>query len=98
MLSEPRCVILIDNTSTHMLDEVQIAIENIVAVLIIYSVPFPPHLNPIEPSFGIYKAYLKQNYERMHADWYTAHLEELNEIDVKKVINSFKDCNIPGKL
>lgn len=50
---------MMDNASTHMLDEIQAVIENAGAVLI-YGAPFSPHLNPIEYYFGVYKNTLRE--------------------------------------
>ena len=54
---EARSVVLMDNASTHMSDEIEKAIESTGAILI-YGAPFSPHLNPIELYFGIYKWHL----------------------------------------
>ena len=40
---EPRSVVLMDNASTHMSDEVELAIRSTGAILI-YSAPLSPHL------------------------------------------------------
>ena len=56
---EARLVVLMDNASTHMGDEVEAAIAATGAILI-YGAPFSPHLNPIEYYFACYKSYLKK--------------------------------------
>lgn len=63
-----------------MLEEVENAISSCGAILI-YGHPYSPHVNPIEPYFGIYKAYLKRNNTQMELDWYSLHTEALNSID-----------------
>ena len=90
---EPRSVILMDNTSMHMSDNIQSAIEATGAVLI-YGAPFSPHLNPIKLYFGIYKSYLKQNGFRMSESWYTVHLEAINEVDYDMGLSYFGKCGI----
>ena len=77
---EPRSIVYMDNASTHMADEVEDAIRGVGAFLI-YGPPYSPHLNPIEPFFGRYKAHLKRNEIRMLSDWHSVHLEGLNKID-----------------
>ena len=92
---EPRSVVLMDNASTHMNDEVEYAIRSTGAILI-YSSPFSPHLNPIEPFFGMYKKYLKKNDKRMVVDWYSVHMKGLNIIDRDNGINYFRKSKVPG--
>ena len=48
---EARSVVLVDNASTHMGDEIEAAIAMTDAILI-YGAPFSPHLNPIEYYFA----------------------------------------------
>ena len=95
MLGEPRSVVLMDNASTHMSDDIQRAIEATGAVLI-YGAPYSPHLNPIELYFGVYKSYLKRNGFRMSSGWYDVHLEGINEVDYEMGLTFFKKCGIPG--
>ena len=92
---EPRLVVMTDNASTHMSDDVEKAIEATGAVLI-YGAPYSPHLNPIEHYFAIYKSYLKRNGFRMGTEWYTVHKEALNEIDYEMGLSYFRKCGIPG--
>ena len=92
---DPRLVVMMDNASTHMSDEIQAVIEDAGAVLI-YGAPFSPHLNPIENYFSIYKKYIKRNGERMNSNWRAVHLEALNEVDEDTGANYFRACNIPG--
>jgi len=92
---EPRSVVMMDDESTHMSDEIQAVIEDVGAVLM-YGVPFSPHLNPIKNYFSIYKKYIKRNGERMQHDWRAVHLEALNEVDEVTGENCFRSCGIPG--
>jgi transposase len=77
---EPRSVVILDNASTHMTEEVEEAITATGAALI-YSAPYSPHLNPIENYFSLYKSYLKRNENRMHDDWLGVHFEALLTVD-----------------
>ena len=92
---EPRSVVMMDNASTHMSDEIQTVIEDAGAVLI-YGAPFSPHLNPIELYFSVYKKYIKRNGERMKDNWRAVHLEALNEVDGDTAANFFRKSEIPG--
>ena len=94
-MGEARSVVLMDNTSTHMSDEIEAAIAKTGAVLI-YGAPFSPYLNPIEFYFSQYKAYLKRNDTRMLADWYAVHTDALNVVDRDMGINYFRKSKVPG--
>ena len=92
---ETRSVVMMDNASTHMRDEIEDAIRETGAILI-YGAPFSPHLNPIEYYFANYKAYLKKNDRRMVGDWYSVHLEALNVVHRDMGIRYFRKCKVPG--
>ena len=94
-LGEPRSVVLMDNASTHMSDEVESVIRATGAVLI-YCAPFSPHLNPIEPYFAKYKSYLKRNDKRMVADWEAVHMEVMGTVDRDMGIRYFRKSKVPG--
>ena len=94
---EARSVVLMDNASTYMSDEIEKTIES-TGALLIYGAPFSPHLNPIELYFGMYKGHLKRNGYRMREDWYAVHLEGLNEIDYEMGLRFFQKCGIPGSI
>ena len=69
-----------DNASTHMTAEVEIAIARTGATMI-YGAPYSPHLNPIENYFSLYKKHLKCNCSRMHDDWQKVHVEALQTVN-----------------
>ena len=95
-LGEPRSVVLLDNTSTHMTYEVVDAIHATGAI-IIYSSPYSPDLNPIENFFSMYKAQLKKIGEgTITRDWTTAHLNALGCVSRDNGIRYFRSCGIPG--
>ena len=92
---EERSVVFMDNASTHMTAEVEIAIAATGAEMI-YGAPYSPHLNPIENYFSLYKSYLKRNASRMHDDWYNVHMEALQTVNRDVGIKYFRRCGIPG--
>ena len=92
---EPRSVVMMDNTLTHISDEIQAVIEDVSAVLI-YGALLSPHLNPIENYFSIYKKKIKRNGDRMQNDWRAVYLEALNEVDEVTGANYFRSCGISG--
>ena len=59
-LGEARSVVLVDNASTHMSNEIEMAIA-VTGAILVYGAPFSPLLNPIELYFSKYKAYPKRN-------------------------------------
>ena len=92
---EPRSVVLLDNASTHMSDEVVDLIRG-TGAQIIYSAPYSPDLNPIENFFSVYKAYLKKYSTQMKADWKSVHREGLRRVNRDTGIRYFRKCGIPG--
>ena len=84
-----------DNASAHVPEEVEEEIRKTGAILI-YGVPYSPHLNPIENYFNLHKAYLKRNGCRMMHDWRKVHCEALNVVDRDTDIKYFRRCGIPG--
>lgn len=94
-LGEARSVVLSDNASAHMSDEVEVAIAE-TGVILVYGVPFSPPLNPIEYLFSQYKAYLKNNDRRMLYDWFVVHQEALNVVYRNMGIKYFIKSKVPG--
>ena len=92
---EARSVVLMENASTHMNDEIEAAIVATGAILI-YGAPFSPHLNPIEYYFANYKAYLKKYGQRMVSEWYLVHLEAMNVVNRDMGVRYFRKCKVPG--
>ena len=92
---EPRSVVLLDNASTHMSDEVVEAI-NATGAQIIYAAPYSPDLNPIENYFSVYKAYLKKYSTQMKLCWASVHREALTQVNRDMGIRYFRRCGIPG--
>ena len=92
---EPRSVVVLDNASTHMSDEVINSIQA-TGAYVIYSPPFSPDLNPIENYFGINKAKLKRLNLDFDGDWEWAHFTAMSEINREHGIKFFRRCGIPG--
>ena len=70
-LNEPNSIVVVDNAKIHTGPRTRELIEGAGARLI-YTAPFSPDLNPIEPMFHVYKSTLKrhriQNLELSHLD------------------------------
>lgn len=96
-MGEARSVVMLDNASTHMQDEVRRAIASVGAVCI-FGAPYSPHLNPIEKYFSVYKSHLKRNERRMNDpnQWEDVHHEALNRVTRDHGIKFFRHSKIPG--
>ncbi len=94
-LGEPRSVVIMDNASIHMSEEVRGLIESKGAVLI-YTAPYSPDLNPIEFFFSVYKKALKRMAGDGGYDWSVAHLLALKEMTPQKAQNYFRKAKVPG--
>ena len=92
---EPRSVVLLDNASTHMSDEVVDAIRH-TGAQIIYSAPYSPDLNPIENYFSVYKAHLKKYSVQMKLNWTSVHKDALRKVNRDMGVRYFCKCGIPG--
>ena len=94
-LKEPRSVVLLDNASTHMSDDVVDAIRS-TGAQIIYAAPYSPDLNPIENYFSVYKAHLKKYSNEMKMNWRSVHNDALARVNRNMGIRYFRRCGIPG--
>ena len=68
VLGQPRSVAVMDNAPIHQDPRVRQKIHDAGAVLI-YCAPYSPDLNPIEPTFHQYKAYLRRNIHTRCLIW-----------------------------
>ena len=92
---EENSIVIMDNASTHMSEEVREAIENAGAYLL-YSAPYSPDLSPIEYCFNVYKAYLKRySREYVAGDFFHLHMAALDSITADIAIKEFRKCGIP---
>ena len=60
VLCQPRSIVVMDNAPVHTDPRVKQMI-NAAGALLIYCAPYSPDLNPIEPCFHQYKAYLRRH-------------------------------------
>ena len=84
-----------DNASTHMNSKVATLILRATGAYLVYTAPYSPDLNPIELAFSIYKSYLKQNFSAFEIDWYSTHLDALDQISSDTCIAEFRRCGVP---
>ena len=91
---EPRLIVVMDNAATHMSQRVGELIRATGAYLV-YTASYSPDLNAIEYAFNIYKASLKRNSVQFDADWYSAHIDALEEVNEDICIREFQKCGVP---
>ena len=91
---ERRSIVVMNNASTHMFEEVRDLIEDAGAVLL-YTDPYSPDLNPIEKMFNIYKMCLKKNEIAFELDWYSTHWYALESVSRDIAIKEFRACDVP---
>ena len=92
---EKNSIVIMDNASTHMCEEVRELIESKGAYLL-YTAPYSPDLSPIEYAFNVYKAYLRRYSMGFEpGEWYQLHLVALNSITRDIAIKEFRHCEIP---
>jgi transposase len=92
---EPNSIVIMDNASTHMSEEVKDLIEGTGAYLL-YTAPYSPDLSPIEYMFSVYKSNLKRYSIEYNGDqWYELHLRAIYEIDEVTALKQFRKCGIP---
>jgi len=93
--NEPNSIVIMDNASTHMSEEVREMIESAGAYLL-YTAPYSPDLSPIEYAFNIYKAYLKRLSKEYGSDgWYDLHFHAYKSVSRDTSIMEFRKCGIP---
>ena len=91
---EKRSIVIMDNASTHMCNEVEYLIESVGAVLL-YTAPYSPDLNPIEMMFNCYKMYLKRHEIEFCNDYLKVHNDALNSVTSDIAIKEFRKCGVP---
>jgi transposase len=92
---EPNSVVILDNATIHLHDEVRNLIEGAGAVLIL-TAPYSPHLNPIEYFFSVYKARLARNSLDGALNWWQGDYDALKSVTPEFARNTFIHCNFPG--
>jgi hypothetical protein len=89
---EPRSIVILENASTHM-DEEIVSIIQSKGAYILYTAAFSPDINPIEKMFVIYKACVKQKQALMAShSWYDLHVFALGTVTPDIVLSEFKKC------
>ena len=91
---EPRSIVIMDNSSTHLNRRVGDLIEAKGAYLL-YTAPYLPDLNPIELGFNCYKKSLKRNSVLGIDDWFEAHLNAVESLSRDTCIKEFRRCGVP---
>jgi hypothetical protein len=94
---EPHSIIILDNASIHMAEEIVSLIQSKRAY-ILYTAAFSPDINPIDTMFVIYKACVKRNQALMASNsCYDLHLFALGTITPDIALSEFKKCGLPIK-
>ena len=91
---ERRSIVVMDNASTHMDEEVGTMIRN-AGALLLYTAPYSPDLNPIEKMFNLYKMDLKRNELDFANDLIGTHWRALRSVTRDIAIKEFRKCNVP---
>ncbi len=85
---EPRSVVIMDNAPIHQDPRIRERIHAAGAILI-YTAPYSPDLNPIEPTFHQYKSYLRRHI-RTGASEGQLHLDALMCITPQNMLNYYR--------
>jgi hypothetical protein len=94
---EPRSIVITDNASIHMAEEIVSLIQSKGAYLL-YTAAFSPDVNPIEKMFVIYKACVKRNQALMASNsCYDLHVFALGTVTPDIALSEFKKCGFPIK-
>jgi hypothetical protein len=94
---EPHSIVILDNASIHMAEEIVSLIQR-KGAYILYTAAFSPVVNPIEKMFLIYKACVKWNQALMAShSCYDLHLFALGTVTPDIALSEFKKCGFPIK-
>jgi transposase len=95
---EPRSIVILDNASIHMAEEI-VSLTQSKGACILYAAAFIPDINPIEKMFVIYKACVKRNQALMA--WnscYDLHLFALGTATPDIALSEFKNMDILSRI
>ena len=91
---EPRSIVVMDESSTHMCEEVCELIEG-AGAYVLFMASNSPDLNPIAKQLNVYKAKLRRSSPFCDDDnWYLLHVEAATSVTRDSVIEQMRHCGL----
>jgi transposase len=95
---EPHSIVILDNASIHMDEEIVRRIQS-KGAYILYTAAFSPDINPIEKMFVIYKTCVKRNQALMTSNsWYDLHLFALGTVTPDIALSELKNVDFLSRI